>query len=147
MGLMMFTPKKVNGTLFELLIDALQFDSKSIEIGVRCCLAFSVLDCLLLRGSGFKSWPSQKLDQDFSKCLQSMSLSFQATLGFMDIVYDSPTWWVFTTAEQRNRLERLLLRLRRACFLPAKPPSFEELARDAALGAVQAYLLQTVPRS
>src|SRR6218665_853438 len=33
----------------------------------------------------------------------------------------------FTTAEQRNRLERLLLRLRKGGFLPADSPSFEEL--------------------
>ena len=40
----------------------------------------------------------------------------------------------FTTAEQRNRLERLLLRLRRDGFLPENSSSFEELARDADLG-------------
>src|SRR6218665_1912376 len=39
-----------------------------------------------------------------------------------------------TTAEQRNRLQRLLLRLRRGGFLPADSPSFKELARDADLG-------------
>src|SRR6218665_2416960 len=45
------------------------------------------------------------------------------------LLYASPTWWGFTTAEQRNRL-----RLRRGGFLPADSPSFEELARDADLG-------------
>src|SRR6218665_573257 len=51
--------------------------------------------------------------------------------------YASPAWWDwwgFTTAEQRNRLERLLLMLRRGGFVPADSPSFEELARDADLG-------------
>src|SRR6218665_1147885 len=50
------------------------------------------------------------------------------------LLYASPAWWGFTTAEQRNRLERLLLRLRRGGFLPADSPSFEELARAANLG-------------
>src|SRR6218665_2923734 len=40
----------------------------------------------------------------------------------------------FTTAEQYNRLERLLLRLRRGGFLLADSPLFEELTRDADLG-------------
>src|SRR6218665_1978744 len=48
--------------------------------------------------------------------------------------YASPAWWGLTTAEQRNRLERLLLRLRRGGFLHADSPSFEELARNADLG-------------
>src|SRR6218665_1778495 len=50
------------------------------------------------------------------------------------LLYASPAWWGFTTAEQRNRLERLLLRLRRGGFRPADSPSFEALARDADLG-------------
>src|SRR6218665_683691 len=54
------------------------------------------------------------------------------TVAFL--LYSSPAWWGFTTTEQRNRLERLLLRLRRGSFLPAYSPSFEELARDADLG-------------
>src|SRR6218665_185170 len=40
----------------------------------------------------------------------------------------------FTTTEQRNQLEKLLLRFRRGSFLPADSPSFEELARDAEVG-------------
>src|SRR6218665_3184463 len=48
--------------------------------------------------------------------------------------YASPAWWGLTTAEQRNRLERLLLRLRRGGFLHADSPSFEELAPEADLG-------------
>ena len=50
------------------------------------------------------------------------------------LLYASPAWWGFTTGQQRNWLERLLLKLRRGGFLPADSPSFEELARDADLG-------------
>jgi len=50
------------------------------------------------------------------------------------LLYASPAWWGFTTAEQRNRQERLLLRLKRGGFLPADSPSFKELDRDADLG-------------
>src|SRR6218665_1884743 len=50
------------------------------------------------------------------------------------LLYASAAWWGFTTTEQRYRLERLLLRLRRGGFLLGGSPSFGELARDANLG-------------
>ena len=67
--------------------------------------------------------------------LRSQELQLVARMTTVaSLLYASPAWWGFTTAEQRNRLERLLLRLRRGGFLPADSPSFEELARDADLG-------------
>src|SRR6218665_1150730 len=49
------------------------------------------------------------------------------------LLYASAAWWGFTTTEQRYRLERLLLRLRRGGFLLAVSLSLGELARDPTL--------------
>src|SRR6218665_1902647 len=40
-------------------------------------------------------------------------------------------WWGFTTAQDRDRLERLMGRLRRGFFLPAQDRSFGDLAAEA----------------
>ena len=34
------------------------------------------------------------------------------------LLYSSPAWWSFTSAEERARLERLIARLRRGGYLP-----------------------------
>ena len=46
----------------------------------------------------------------------------------------SPSWWGFTDASDRSRLERQLAKLRRTGFLPLASPSFDELARNADAG-------------
>jgi len=40
------------------------------------------------------------------------------------LLYASPTWWGYTSAADRSKLERL----RRGGYLPADHPSFENLA-------------------
>src|SRR6218665_2427489 len=47
------------------------------------------------------------------------------------LLYASPAWWGFTSAEERPRLERLIARLRRGGYLPQDVPTFEELAGTA----------------
>src|SRR6218665_3267711 len=49
-------------------------------------------------------------------------------------MFASPSWWGFTDASDRSRLERQLASLRRAGFLPSDFPSFDELARNADAG-------------
>src|SRR6218665_3893334 len=41
------------------------------------------------------------------------------------------TWWGFTSAPHRSKLERLVARLRRGGYLPADHQSFENLAMIA----------------
>src|SRR6218665_2660409 len=53
------------------------------------------------------------------------------------LMYTSPSWWGFTDASDRSRLDRQLASLRRAGFLPPDFPSFDELARNADAGLFQ----------
>ena len=47
------------------------------------------------------------------------------------LLYASPAWWGFTSVHDRDRLERLVERLRRAGYLPEGAPSFAEMAMKA----------------
>src|SRR6218665_3249001 len=47
------------------------------------------------------------------------------------MLYASPAWWDFTTAHDRDRLERLVRRLRRGGFLPGDAQPIADLASDA----------------
>src|SRR6218665_4199549 len=44
------------------------------------------------------------------------------------LLYASSAWWGLATAEDKTRMERLLVRLRRGGYLPADFPSVETLA-------------------
>src|SRR6218665_3834747 len=45
--------------------------------------------------------------------------------------YASPAWWGFTTVQDRDRIEKLMSRLRRGGYLRPGQPSYEELAGKA----------------
>src|SRR6218665_1346013 len=60
---------------------------------------------------------------------QLFEVARSTTLAFM--LYASPAWWGFTTAQDRDRLERLMGRLRRWFFLTAQARSFGDLAAEA----------------
>src|SRR6218665_3996639 len=47
------------------------------------------------------------------------------------MLYASPAWWGYTTAQDRDRIERLMSRLRRGGYLPPGHPSYEVLAGKA----------------
>ena len=47
------------------------------------------------------------------------------------LLYASPAWWGFTSAQDRDRLERMVGRLRRCGYLPESVPSFAEMASKA----------------
>src|SRR6218665_2039143 len=49
------------------------------------------------------------------------------------LLYVSPAWWgfSFTSAQDRDRLERMVGRLRRCGYLPESAPSFAEMASKA----------------
>src|SRR6218665_151300 len=47
------------------------------------------------------------------------------------LLYASPSWWGYTSAADRSKLERLVARLRRGGYLPAVHPSFGNLAMIA----------------
>ena len=47
------------------------------------------------------------------------------------LLYASPSWWGFTNANQRERLEGYLRRAVKACFHPDDSPSFSELCTAA----------------
>jgi len=65
----------------------------------------------------FKSWSHGLRHQELQLVVRLTNVA--------PLLYDSPAWWGFTTAEQRNRPERLLLSLRRGGFLPADSPPVE----------------------
>src|SRR6218665_2967037 len=44
------------------------------------------------------------------------------------LLYASQAWWGFTSAQDRDRLERMVERLRRCGYLPESAPSFAEMA-------------------
>src|SRR6218665_1555778 len=43
-------------------------------------------------------------------------------------LYVSPAWWGFSTAQDRDRIEKLMSRLRPGGYLPPGHPSYEVLA-------------------
>src|SRR6218665_2744417 len=47
------------------------------------------------------------------------------------LLYASPAWWGFTSAQDRDRLECMVGRLRRCGYLPESAPSFAEMASKA----------------
>jgi len=47
------------------------------------------------------------------------------------LLYASPAWWGYTSANDRARIDRLINRLRRGGYLPTDHPCFEELANKA----------------
>ena len=59
---------------------------------------------------------------------------FRAT-ALSKLLYASPSWWGFTSADQRNRLEGFLRKATRARFYPEGSPTFSKLceAADVAL--------------
>src|SRR6218665_3909635 len=71
-------------------------------------------------------------------CLNRMAFSLSSCSWYIarmttiaSLLYAFPAWWGFTSAADRSKLERLLARLRRAGYLPADHPSFENLAMIA----------------
>ena len=55
---------------------------------------------------------------------------FRAT-ALSKLLYASPSWWGFTNADQRNRLEGFLRKASRARFYPEGSPTFSELCGAA----------------
>src|SRR6218665_217634 len=47
------------------------------------------------------------------------------------LLYASPAWWGYTSANDRARIDRLINRLRRGGYLPTDHPCFEKLANTA----------------
>jgi len=47
------------------------------------------------------------------------------------LMYASPSWWGFTSAGYRERIERLINQLKRCGFLPMSAPSVPTLANEA----------------
>src|SRR6218665_214676 len=47
------------------------------------------------------------------------------------LMYASPSWWGFTSAGDRERMERLINKLKRCGFLPMSAPSASTLANEA----------------
>ena len=62
-------------------------------------------------------------DADLQTVFKSTALS--------KLVYASPSWWGFTNANQRERLEGYLRRAVKARFYPDDSPSFSELCTAA----------------
>src|SRR6218665_1315503 len=57
-------------------------------------------------------------------------LLYRATT-ISSLMYASPSWWGFTPAGDRERMERLINKLRRCEFLPMSAPSASNLANEA----------------
>src|SRR6218665_2937931 len=47
------------------------------------------------------------------------------------LMYASPSWWGFSSAQDRSRMERLINKLKRSGFLPVSAPSAAVLAGEA----------------
>src|SRR6218665_586325 len=47
------------------------------------------------------------------------------------LMYASPSWWGFSSAKDRSRMERLINKLKRSGFLPESAPSAAALAGEA----------------
>ena len=47
------------------------------------------------------------------------------------LLYASPAWWGYTSANDRARIDRLINRLRRGGYLSTDHPCFEKLANKA----------------
>src|SRR6218665_136957 len=47
------------------------------------------------------------------------------------LLYASPAWWGFISAQDRDRLERMVGRLQRCGYLPESAPSFAKMAPKA----------------
>src|SRR6218665_2425925 len=47
------------------------------------------------------------------------------------LMYASPSWWGFSSAKDRSRMERLINKLKRSGFLPESAPSAVALAGEA----------------
>src|SRR6218665_125607 len=76
----------------------------------------SIFALQLIRNHGFRS------DQ--------LHLVARAT-AIASILYATPAWWGFAGGGDRQRLERLVARLRRIGYLPTEFPSVETLAEEA----------------
>src|SRR6218665_3783940 len=64
--------------------------------------------------------------------LQPLQLYLVArTTTVASLLYASPAWWGFASAEERARLEGLIARMKRGGYLPQDFPTFEALARTA----------------
>src|SRR6218665_49145 len=46
------------------------------------------------------------------------------------LMYASPSWWGFSSAKDRSRMERLINKLKRSGFLPESAPSAVALAGE-----------------
>src|SRR6218665_698906 len=55
------------------------------------------------------------------------------------IMYASTSWWVFSSAKDRSRMERLINKLKRSGFLTESAPSAAALAEEA-----DEHLIRTV---
>src|SRR6218665_1688010 len=62
--------------------------------------------------------------------LQQPNVVASATT-MVSLLYASPAWWGYTSANDRARIDRLINRLRRGSYLPMDHPCFEELASRA----------------
>jgi hypothetical protein len=56
------------------------------------------------------------------------------------LLYAAPAWWGYASGEDREKLERMLRRMRRLGFLPMNSLSFEEMATMADGGLLRAVI-------
>src|SRR6218665_482002 len=64
--------------------------------------------------------------------LQDKQIHLVASLTTLaSMLYASPAWWGITTAQDRDRIEKMMSRLRRGGYLPPRHPSYEELVGEA----------------
>jgi hypothetical protein len=56
------------------------------------------------------------------------------------LLYAAPAWWGHTTADDRERLERMMHRMRKLDYLPTTTPSIEALVFEADKGLLHAVM-------
>ena len=92
-------------------------------------VCFLYFNCQIRGGLGLKTGPGNFRRPLRSHGLQASQLHLVARATTVaSLLYASPAWWVFTSAEERARLERLIARLKCSGYLPQDFPTFEELA-------------------
>jgi len=123
--------KCVNPPAHPLIPGAERVDSlRVLGVVVTSHLTMRVnLDQIILSSSASSIFALKKLRSHGLQASQLHLVARATTVA--SLLYTSPAWWGFTSAEERARLESLIARLRRGGYLPQDFPTSEELAGTA----------------
>jgi len=87
-------------------------------------------------GSGYqlRSQPGGPLRPDFGlMCIFGVcsQIALEGDYTLAPLIYAAPSWWEYTSAKDRARVERLVCRLKRRSFFSAETPDVATLVSEA----------------